>query len=304
MYKKLLSISAIGLLLFSCEQSGSNMEQDFNSQYGEGSDSTAQVDNSAISVEEAEALLNSVPPPLELASLIKKVGGEYSSAPLNPTTNVQKYSTNFSKAINLGVYGADLGYANIYSQTQDAFSYLGAVRDLAEKLNVGQFFDFETIKKLASNSDNLDSLLTISTSNFTKMNSYLREQQRINLSVLMMTGGYVEGLHIACHVAKTKNSQELNERIGEQKIAMEQIMILLGMFKNDPSISSLYADMEKLDKLFQQVQITEVEGGTETQMIDGIPIEVSLSTSQVTISPELLEEIRVTTEEIRSKFIN
>ena len=303
MLKKILAITISGLFLFGCEENNS-MEEEFVADFGKGSDSSATIANPNFSSDEAKMLLNSVPPPLELAMLIKNVGGEYSSEPLNSTDNVDKYNTNFTRAINLGVYGADLGYVNIYSETQDAFDYLGAVRTLAEKLNVGQFFDFETIKALASNSDNLDSLLTLSTSNFAKMNDYLMEQKRLSQSVLMMTGGWIEGLNVACYVSKNHNSAALNERIGEQKVTLEQIVLLLEMFTNDPNIASLYKDMKELQDSFNKVVINVTEGGTVTEMIDGIPIEVSQTVTEVIITPEVLDEISTKTSEIRGKFVN
>ena len=304
MIKKIIAITIGSVLLFGCEESSSTMEKEFADGFGENSDLEATVENPTFSPEEAEMLLNSVPPPLELAMLVKNVGGEYSSEPLNPTTNVDKYNTNFTRALNLGVYGADLGYVNIYNETQDAFDYLGSVIELAEKLNVGQFFDFETIKELASNSDNLDTLLTLSTRNFAKMNSYLLEQKRLSQSVLMMTGGWIEGLNVACYVAQRHNSAALNERIGEQKVTLEQIVMLLEMFTNDKNVASLYEDMKGLQNSFNKVKINVTEGGTVTEMIDGIPIEVSQTVTEVIITPEVLKEIADRTKEIRAKFVD
>lgn len=302
MYKKLLTVSIAGLVMLGCGKENS-AEDDF-AEVKFVSDTTAMDKDAMLNIDQVVDLLNSVPPPLELAVLIKNVGGEYSSGPLNSTANKTKYTTNFKRALNLGVYGADLGYVNIYSQTQDAFNYLGAVRDLAENLSVGQFFDFETIKKLASSGNNLDELLTLSTQNFAKMNNYLKEQKRVNLSVLMMTGGWVEGLHVACYVAKNHNSDKLNERIGEQKVTLEQIMLLLDLFKNDPNILELKKDMAELDAIFQKVEIKEVPGETVTEIINGIPFEVSQTTTEVMMTPELLNEIQTKTDEIRTKFIN
>jgi hypothetical protein len=48
---------------------------------------------------------------------------------------------------------------------------------LANDLSIGQFFDFTTIAKLATNSKNLDSLLLITTQNFNSINSYLQENK-------------------------------------------------------------------------------------------------------------------------------
>ena len=43
---------------------------------------------------------------------------------------MNQYATDFSKALNLGIYGADLGYVSMYNKTQDAISYLAVIASL------------------------------------------------------------------------------------------------------------------------------------------------------------------------------
>ena len=50
---------------------------------------------------------------MEITMLIKEGGAVYDKQELNDHNNVSNYTTNFKKALNLGVYGTDLGYANI-----------------------------------------------------------------------------------------------------------------------------------------------------------------------------------------------
>ncbi len=76
--------------------------------------------------------LFSIPSPLQTAMLIQKTGSAYDKSILNTKENMNQYATDFSKALNLGIYGADLGYVNMYSKTQDAISYLAAVKKLSD----------------------------------------------------------------------------------------------------------------------------------------------------------------------------
>jgi hypothetical protein len=70
--------------------------------------------------------------------------------------------------------------------------------------------------------------LLITTKNFNNINGYLQQQKRANLSILILTGGWLEALHITCQVVeKNPNNDALKERIGEQKIILENIMLLL-----------------------------------------------------------------------------
>ena len=107
---------------------------------------TSQTDTTApvkISPEVMKKIISSIPSPLEVAALIKRSGKNLNKDVLNPVENEGRYVTNFKKASNLGIYGADLGYVNMYSELNLGLNYILAVKNLAEGLNVGEFFDFE-----------------------------------------------------------------------------------------------------------------------------------------------------------------
>src|SRR4030042_1460375 len=52
----------------------------------------------------------------------------------NPVENTKKYFTNEAKAINMGVYGADLSYATLYNIQQSVLDYLSAIRSMSADL--------------------------------------------------------------------------------------------------------------------------------------------------------------------------
>lgn len=299
MIKKLSIGILVSALVFSC---GSDKSSKSKFEDAMTNDSVA-VALPEISTEALVEIINSIPPPIELSALIKEVGGKYSNDILNDTDNEEKYTTNFKKAVNLGIYGADLGYVSLYDQSQDAIDLVGSVKGLADNLGIGQFFDFETIKELAANKHNLDSLLFVSTNNFAKMNSYLQEQNRVSLSVLMLTGGWLEGLHIAAQIASTHESQELNERVGEQKVTLDQIILLLEIYKNDASIKELHNHMVELKEVFDKVEIVTVYQDSKMEEVDGVLVVVDQSTSTVNIPIEVLNEIKDKVDQIRNELI-
>lgn len=147
-------------------------------------------------------IIQSIPSPLEVTSLIQSIGTEYKNESMNNPDLVDGYNTNFKRALNLGVYSTDLGFANIYKKNQEVIDYLNSVKKLADGLSIGRFFDYNTIKKLATNNENMDSLLQMTTTNFEKINFYLGQQKRENLSILILTGGWVEANHLTTMVYK------------------------------------------------------------------------------------------------------
>lgn len=164
----------------------------------------------------------------------------------------------------------------------------------------------ETIARLASNSNNLDSLLLITTQNFNTINHYLQSQGRSYLSVLLLTGGWLEALHVTCEVARSNpDNKQLHETIGGQKIILENIMLLLSFYKeSNQSMASLLTDMEGLKRSFDKVIITYVYKESTFEIVNGIMVIKDNSSSSISITPEDIENIRSTTQKIRTKIIS
>lgn len=246
-------------------------------------------------------VLQSIPSPVETSVLIKESGSHYGKEYLNPADKADSYNSNYQRALNLGVYGADLGYTNIYSQSQDAILYMDAVKKMADGLNIGQFFDFETVRRLATNSENLDSLLLITTQNLQKINNHLQEKNQSKLSLLIITGGWVEGVDLLCKVVAVKPSDKLKERVGEQKIILGHLMTLYKNFASDAQMKDLVAELESLNKTYQEIEIIErIEGEPEMKIIDGVPTLVDNRKTIVYISEAQLKAISTQVAKVRA----
>lgn len=256
-----------------------------------------------ISKETMNDLIQSIPSPLEIASVIKSSGFSFQEDFLNPAGNVDIYSTSFDKSFNIGVYGGDLGYINMYEKSYLALSYLNSIKKLADDIKVGHFFDFETIKRLASNSTKLDSLIYISTSNFNKMDSYLQSQHRSNLSALIVAGTWLEGLYIATQVALEANNMTLVERIGEQKIVLDQILLILSAYAQNDYFSETIDNFNLIKDEYEQVTISYDYQEPDMEVVNGIMVIVDNSSSTVNITTEQVEQIGRVVEEVRIKMI-
>jgi hypothetical protein len=268
--------------------------------------SNVEIEEPAISDEVIGEFIQQIPSPLEISYLLKESEAKYDKAHLNDPNNVTKYNSNFKRALNLGIYGTDMGYTNIYEQNQDALLYLNAIKKLADDLSIGQFFDINTIKRLATASSNLDSLLLITTKNFNSINSFLQGQKRSSLSVLLLTGGWLEALHILCSVAeKNPSNAQLKETIGEQKIIMENVALLLSFYvESDPNIRQLSEDLEELKAAFEEIEIRRVYREPTYTVVNGMLVIQDNSSSEVLITDENVVNIREVTKKIRKQIIN
>jgi len=309
MINKLLYIYLlVGLALsiaVGCSSGGSDVnDKDELSRTEEVAETMPEEPDIEISDEVIFDIIQKIPSPIETASYLKASGAGYKEDLLNSSSNVSNYTTSFQKAINLGVYGADLGYINIYDNATDAIIYLSSIIRLSEDLRVSQFFDFDLMKRIASNRENLDSLLHISTVGFEKMNDYLKDKKRGNMGVFMLVGGWIEGLHFMSQICAQKPSDELMAKLGEQKITLDEIMLLLRAYKKDPNINQLIPSFDELKIVYDEVTITTKYAEPTTKEVDGMLVVIDNSISTVDITDEVAASITEKVSNIRNLLIN
>jgi len=271
---------------------------------GEFGSNDSSVNESALPLDEKAMsdLVQNISSPVEMAELIRSLGAPYSQKVLAPT-NIDNYNTSNAKAFNLGIFAADLGYLNMYGKTSSVISYITAIKNLADGISVGQFFDFSTLKRLATNNENIDSLKYISQHSFNVMDDYLRKNKRSALSALMVTGVYVEGLYLITQIAKEKSSPKLAESIGGQKPIFEQLLLIIKNYQKDPYFAKLITDLELMKKEFDSVKITITPGEPKSVEKNGrLTIEYP-SKSNVEISDDVLKRLINQTEIVRNKNI-
>jgi hypothetical protein len=300
MTMRILLVIFIAGVLSACGSGKSADEKAFLESLDSAKNTETSIDQELIN-----SVLQQIPSPLEISVLLKESGTKYNHDLLNSPNKIASYNSNYKKALNLGIFGTDLGYTNIYEQNQDGIKFLASIKELADGLNIGQFFDIETIGRLASNSKNLDSLLLITTQNFNSINGYLQNQGRSNLSVLLLSGGWVEAMHLTCDIAsKDVKNKELQETIGEQKIILEQIIRLLSFYKDsDENMASLLKDMEELKGAFDNISITYLYKESTMEVVNGVAVIKDNSTTTIQITEQDIVKIRTITTSIRNKII-
>ena len=136
------------------------------------------------------------------------------------------------------------------------------------------------------------------------MDNYLRENSRGQLSALMIAGTWVEGLYLVTQVAGEKSNPELADRIGEQKVNLNNILLILDNYKQYEQVTELIASLIDLKNEFDQVEITYEIGEPQTVEQDGMVMIVQNEKSVVNITDELLNKIISRTKQIRNKLIS
>ena len=249
-------------------------------------------------------IIQNIASPIEVAAMISALNVPYSTHYLSDPESLSTNTTSFEMAFSLGALSADLGYLNMYEKTGTAVNYLSSMNRLADALQIGQFFDFATIKRLATSSSDLDSLMFISVNSFNNMDDYLRETERSNLSALMITGVWIEGLYLATQVAVQNTNEDLKSMIGEQKLILNDLLLILNNYSNEEAIANYITDLEVIKSIYDNVKITYEVGEPQTIEKDGMLMVVQSESSHVTMSDETLQKIIEVTEQVRNMHMN
>jgi hypothetical protein len=248
----------------------------------------------------AKQIFYSLPSPLETALLIKNAGATYNEELLNPVSNSSRYTTNKTRALNLGIYTTDLSFASLFDQTQTSIDYMNAAKQMANGLGILDAIDNNTIERLEENINNRDVIMET----FMNSSSSLTETARPALASIVLVGGWIEGLYIATNLvgdAPIKDNK-LVDRIVEQKLSFDIVIKLLDDYKDNPDVAELIKDINDLKTTFDKITIT-------SSKISAVPDEKSnvtilKSETQVNITQDLFRELSEKVNVLRQNFIS
>jgi len=297
---KVILLMAVAIFSFSCRNSKSKTTEFVFPQ----SDSVPVSEAEKLSPEAIADISKNISSPVEIANLLQTLQIPFSQDYLASSIDAGKQSTSFDKALKLGILGADLGYLNMYEKTGSSLDVLSSIRKIADDIKVGQFFDFESIKRLSENKSNLDSLLFISINSYSKIDSYLRSDDRGQLSALMIIGVWIEGQYLATQVLKLYPNKILSDRIGEQKIILNDLLLLISPYcSRDAEFTSLCKDMQSIKEKYRDIRITFTQGDpVSVEKNGGLTIKQT-ETSVVNMSEEQLNGVIEITKNIRNRLI-
>ena len=242
--------------------------------------------------------------PIEIANLLQVRGVPFSQRYLASSLEASNQVSSFDKALAMGILGANLGYLNIYEKTGNSIEVLASIKKLAEGINVGQFFDFETIKRLSLSKSNLDSLLFLSVDSYNKIDRYLTGNNRGQLSALIITGAWIEAQYLATQVIKQYPDDLLRDRIGEQKQFLNDLIRMMEPYCNlDRQYAGLCSKLKEISDKYDDVEISFTEGEPVSMEQDGGLVITQTETSEVEMTDKQLEDIIKITEKIRNALI-
>lgn len=195
-----------------------------------------------------------IPTAYEITELIFEAGAPYILPLSNAPENVGNYITESDKALNLGIYGADLCYATTYMMKQGTRSYLEVSRKLVDELGISTPFNLSYAERVEHNMDNRDSIIEIVSLSFLDTWDYLIKNKQDVLAQLVVCGSWIEGIYITANIAQTsKDPTAFLEILARQKNSLNELVTMLEAIRDVEEVTPVFKGLFDLRDIYKEV---------------------------------------------------
>ncbi len=231
-----------------------------------------------------------LPSPLLIATIFKNAGLSFYPDLTTKTKDAAQFTTAYDRAVNMGIYSADLSYCVLNKQSQDATNYLNTVQSLADKMGFGSVFGASMLNRFKSNLDNTDSLAQIIGDLQMGTDTYLEANKQKYIGVLAFTGAWVESMYIGSKVYEKGKNSNVSARISEQMNILDNLLKLL--HKNEAADSKI----PDLEKDLQGLQNTY---GAFSEVKNYNPD----SDKSISLTPDHIDQVSKMISDLRTKLL-
>lgn len=219
-----------------------------------------------------------LPTAFEVTEMLNRIEAPYIQALCNEQQNFEKYLTESKRALNMGIYSADLCYASTYNQQQIVMDYISAIRQLIDALDITSAVDPELPSKIENNENNKEELTKLISESFYDVYDYLNRNNRGPVSLLIVTGSWVEGLYLTTQISEnTFENKEMVKILMSQKEPLIKLMELLNKYQGVESIDSVKTSLTPLYDIYNSI----AEGGISENQTLQIRSEISNIRSEI-----------------------
>jgi len=236
------------------------------------SKSTTKIQKEEVK-DDVKKVVYPLPTSFEVTEMLNRIEASYILNLSNDPGNVDNYITEKEKALALGIYGADLSYASTYHQKQRTIDYMSVSKKLLEELDIAAAVEPDIIDKIENAENDKDKLVEIITNSFYSTYEYLNNNDRGAVSLLVLSGSWIEALYIATHISdETFDNKEMVTIIMNQKENLNKLMVLLDKYKANQSVAETIAILTPLSEIYKSVdagsitlkQMKEIAASVET----------------------------------------
>jgi hypothetical protein len=241
-FKLILLVIVSGILTSGFYSCGNRSQKNSNE--------PAEISDALIE-QEVEEYIYPLPSAFEVTDMLNEIEASYIFDIANDPENTGRYFTEKNRAINLGIYIADLAYATTYNQTSEVQDYFRATEQLTRELDLTAAFTDDLPEQISDNINNKEKLIDIVTNVFQNAYSFLNKQGRTELSYLVLAGTVYEGLYLTTHISEnTFQNPRLIETILFQKQHIRELGEMMEEYKDSELLSETWQDISAINAIY------------------------------------------------------
>lgn len=256
---------------------------------------------------EAAEIMPSIADPTGIAILWELTAADYMPELMHDPLAWENYKGKpLIAAANFGIYTADAIYEYTYNETEAAYLSWMAAKSIAADLGFADIFDQVVIKRIEEGLTPKDSLFSQIDNAIEKMGSSYSESDRLRIYTALLTGNYIEKVHIVMGTLLDTDldlpdetrlllNRELLLVLIRQLQSLEQLIDLIEQYETIDDAGFLSLELKKMrdifnsfdlsadnlaqitpDQIFNNDKINELRehlGKIRMFLITGVPIE-------------------------------
>lgn len=256
----ILCATAVSVWLLSACGTKSNLESDSKSL-----DSLLLSDTIK---EQFQEFVHIFPSQIKVGRLFKNAGLKFQASELAPVAGAEKLVSESDKAVAMGIYGVDMVYASLHSQTQLVMTNLRITQKLSEDLGLESVYaEKDYVRKFEANINNQDTLESIIRDLFAETDAFLKDNKKLDLYLLSFAGGWTESVYLAANFAYVTKNKGVVQLIGEQLISLDPLIELFRQSKIESKNKELVKQLEDIRNAIR-AGIVKEETDTEPMLME------------------------------------
>lgn len=239
--------------------------------------------------------------PVEVVNIFERLDIHYNDTIILPAENRDLYMSSYKAAMNLGVYGVDMGYIKLFGINRQTLSYFRTIETLSERLNMPDTFLSDAIRSLDAGISHPDSVTMLMNDVYAKIDSHLRQEGSEGTLGLMLMGGWIEAMYLATQLAydPANPDPQVVGKIAEQKYSLLSLLSFMKNYYSDPMVVFYTKKLKYLNRWFNTFEIYYQPGDVT---VDTLRQVITTSGSEMTVTVGTLNEIRDYVAKLRAEI--
>jgi hypothetical protein len=225
-----------------------------------------------------------IPSPEQMFGFINDAGVVYSKELMNKTSNSAQYVNPTIKALNFGVYTADLAYGAAYQDIESTLDLYKVVKTMGSELHIEEMMSEEMLSKMQLHMQDKDSLAIIAGQSYYQAVEFLEQNEQEGKLALMSLGGWIESLYITINSLEELDMESVTaQRIADQKITFGNLYTYLKKNEDKSGIVAQLEGVQEIRSVFGsliETKLAKVDSKDGSKVVLGGGTKISISESQ------------------------